>query len=436
MFTNIKYFKERWFILVSLGYFASMIIFERHRLDNGLTIIAHRDEGTPMVTTNILYDVGARDEDPDSTGMAHLFEHLMFEGTRAVPLFDVPVMMAGGENNAFTNNDFTNYYITLPVNNLETALWLEADRMAGLDLSEERIMTQKSVVTEEYRQRYLNQPYGDLLLLLRPLAYRVHPYRWPAIGMDIGHIEKAEAVSAGKFYRRFYNPSNAILSVAGNVTPGKVFRLAEKWFGDKPRTPQRRRRLPAEPVQEGRREITVRRRVPAAQLIMAWHTGGRNSRDFIVLDMLTDILAGCESARFPALLVREREIFTETDIYLSGEIDPGLVIFSGKLRNGSDICIAEKAVEEELWRLSAERVTDEELDKARNRYESLRLISHLSASNKAFNLAFHQLLGDAEGINSEKERYLSVTAAEMSETAARTFLPGNCSVIHYIPETK
>ncbi len=411
-----------------------MIRFERHTLDNGLRVIAHRDEGTPMVTTNMLYDVGARDEDPEATGLAHLFEHLMFEGTREVPLFDVPVMMAGGENNAFTNNDFTNYYITLPVNNLETALWLEADRMTGLDLSGERIMTQKSVVTEEYRQRYLNQPYGDLLLLLRPLAYEVHPYRWPAIGMDISHIEKADTISARKFYRKFYNPSNAVLSVAGNVTPEEVFRLAEKWFGDKPRAPRRRRRLPAEPLQSERREITVARRVPSPQLVMAWHTGGRNSRDFIVLDMLTDILAGCESARFPALLVREREIFSEADIYLSGESDPGLVIFSGKLRNGSDIRKAEKAVEDELFRLSSGPVTDAELEKARNRYESLRLISHLSASNKAFNLAHHELLGDAEGYNREKERYLSVTAGEMTEKAARTFLPGNCSVIHYIPE--
>ena len=413
-----------------------MIRFERHTLDNGLRVIAHRDEGTPMVTTNMLYDVGARDEDPEATGLAHLFEHLMFEGTREVPLFDVPVMMAGGENNAFTNNDLTNYYITLPVNNIETAMWLEADRMTGLDLSAERIMTQKSVVIEEYRQRYLNQPYGDLLLLLRSLAYKVHPYRWPAIGMDISHIEKADTISARKFYRKYYNPTNAVLTVAGNITPEEVFRLAEKWFGDKPRAPRRRRRLPVEPVQSERREITVRRRVPSAQLIMAWHTGGRNSRDFIVLDMLTDILAGCESARFPALLVREREIFSEADIYLSGESDPGLVIFSGKLRNGTDIHKAEKAVEEELCRLSGGSVTDAELEKARNRYESLRLISHLSASNKAFNLAFHELLGDAEGINREKERYLSVTAGEMAETAARIFLPVNCSVIHYIPEAQ
>jgi predicted Zn-dependent peptidase len=411
-----------------------MIRFERHTLENGLRVIAHRDEGTPMVTTNILYDVGARDEDPGSTGLAHLFEHLMFGGTREVPLFDFPVMMAGGENNAFTNNDFTNYYITLPVNNLETALWLEADRMTGLDLSEERIMTQKSVVTEEYRQRYLNQPYGDLLLLLRPLAYKVHPYRWPAIGIDISHIGKADTISAGKFYRKFYNASNAILSVAGNVAPDEVFRLAEKWFGDKPRAPRRRRRLPVEPDQNKRRQIVAERRVPSAQLIMAWHTDGRNSRDFIVLDMLTDILSGCESARFPNLLVREKEVFSEADIYLSGETDPGLVIFSGKLRNGIDIRKAEEAVEEELFRLSAVPVTDAELEKARNRYESLRLISHLSASNKAFNLALHELLGDAEGINRERERYMSVTAGEMAVTAARTFLPSNCSIIHYIPK--
>ncbi|MEZ5019555.1 MAG: pitrilysin family protein [Bacteroidales bacterium] len=322
-----------------------MIGFERHRLANGLRVLVHRDEGTPMATTNILYDAGARDEDPEATGFAHLFEHLMFEGTRNVPFFDVPVMMAGGENNAFTNNDLTNYYITLPAANLETALWLEADRMRGLDLAEERVSNQKSVVTEEFRQRYLNQPYGDIQLLLRPLAYRVHPYRWPAIGMDISHIEKADAFSARQFYDRFYSPSNAILSVAGNVDPDEVFMLAERWFGELPPGSKNNRSLPAEPSQSERRELTVNRPVPAAHLVMAFHMEGRESRDFFILDLLTDILAGCDSARFPSILVRKMELFSDADIYLSGDADPGLVIFSGRLRNGTDIKKAEESSE-------------------------------------------------------------------------------------------
>ena len=422
------------FILVSLTYFAYMIGFERQILDNGLRVIVHRDEGTPMVTTNILYDAGSRDEEPDSTGFAHLFEHLMFEGTQNIPLFDVPVMMAGGENNAFTNNDLTNYYITLPATNLETALWLESDRMRGLDLAEERLANQKSVVTEEFRQRYLNQPYGDLLLLLRPLAYRVHPYRWPAIGMDISHIEKADSISAKKFYDRFYTPSNAVLSVAGNVDPDRVFSLVEKWFGDIPSGVKTERKLPVEPEQAERRELTVHRPVHAPHLLMAFHMGSRESRDFYILDLLTDILAGCDSARFPAILVRKKELFSEADIYLSGEADPGLVIFSGRIRDGIDVRKAEEAVRSELDRLASERVIAAELDKARNRYESHRLMQYISVSNKAFSLAYHEVLGDADGINREHEQYMSVTAEEIASAAGLTFRPGNSSVIHYLPE--
>lgn len=411
-----------------------MIEFKRHTLSNGLRVIAHHDASTPMVTTDLLYDVGSRDEDPEATGFAHLFEHLMFGGTDGVPAFDTPVMIAGGENNAFTNNDITNYFITLPANNLETALWLEADRMDGLDLSESRLRIQKSVVTEEYRQRYLNQPYGDLMLLLRPLAFRRHPYMWPAIGKDISHIEKAESTRVKEFYHKHYNPSNAILCVAGNVHPDRVFSMAEKWFGDI--APGRRiiRNLPQEPPQTERREVTARRKVPAAHLVMAFHTEKRESREFYVLDLLTDILSGCDSGRFPEILVRKKELFSEADIYLSGEIDPGLVIFSGRLRNGADISKAEEAVHEELDKISTRQVTVAELDKARNRYEASRLMSYVSAANKAFNLAFHELLGDANGINTEIERYMSVTAAEITECSATTFRPENCSVIHYLPE--
>lgn len=422
--------------MVSLPYFAFMIRFERHKLANGMRVLVHRDEGTPMVTVNILYDAGSRDEYPGSTGFAHLFEHLMFGGTTAVPVFDIPVMMAGGENNAFTSNDITNYFITLPANNLETALWLEADRMRGLDLNEERLSNQKSVVTEEFRQRYLNQPYGDLMLLLRPLAYQVHPYRWPAIGMDISHIEKADLASARRFYDRYYNPSNAILSIAGRVNPDDMFALAEKWFGNIPGGTTDSRSLPAEPLQDKRRELTVYRQVPAAHLLMAYHTGPRSSRDFYILDLMTDILAGCDSARFPSLLVRQKELFSDADIYLSGDADPGLVIFSGRLRDGTDIRMAEEAVTAELNRIIEESVTPAELDKARNRYESHRLMSYLSAANKAFNIAYHEVLGDAEGINTEKEQYMSVTAGEISEASRKTFRTENSNIIHYLPEQR
>ncbi len=413
-----------------------MIKFEKHILSNGLRVLAHYDADTPMVTTNLLYDAGSKDEDPDATGYAHLLEHLMFEGSKNVPVFDTPVMLAGGENNAFTNNDLTNYYITLPAGNLETALWLESDRLLGSHLSSEKLNTQKSVVIEEYRQRYLNQPYGDLFLLLRPLAYKVHPYMWPTIGKEINHIKHADRKSVTDFFSRHYLPSNAILSMAGNAEPDIAFRLAEKWFGDIPAGNHHLRSLPEEPLQTERREMTVYRQVPAAELLMAFHTDGRNSRDFYILDLLTDILSGCDSGRFPGILVRNKELFSEADIYLSGEIEPGLVIVSGRLREGVDINEAEKAVAEELNKVVQEPVTPAELDKARNRYESHQLMSYISVANKAFNLAFHELLGDAGGINAEKEKYMSVTAKDIMESAALTLTEANCSVIHYLPEKK
>lgn len=413
-----------------------MVKFERHILPNGLTVLAHYDATTPMVTTNILYRVGAKDEDPDATGFAHLFEHLMFEGSLNIPAFDIPVILAGGENNAFTTNDITNYYITLPANNIETSFWLESDRMMGLDLADGKLETQKKVVIEEYRQRYLNQPYGDLFLLLRPLAYKVHPYMWPTIGKDISHIEKADSDTVARFFKEHYVPQNAILSVGGNIETDEVFRLAEKWFNNVPSGLKKERKIPVEPIQNERREMTVYRDVPADELLMAFHTGGRTSRDFYILDLLTDLLAGCESGRFPAILVRGKELFSEIDAYLTGDSDPGLVIISGRLREGVDIDVAEEAVNEELIRLCTTPATDFEIEKSRNRYESHHLMSLISASNKAFNLAFHEHLGDAAGINTESDKYMSVNAEDIMETAGRIFVQSNVSVIKYLAERK
>jgi len=413
-----------------------MLSFEKYVLKNGLTVLAHFDDSTPMVTTNILYKTGAKDEDPEATGFAHLFEHLMFEGSVNIPVFDTPVILAGGENNAFTTNDITNYYITLPSDNIETALWLESDRMLGLDLDHGKLETQKKVVTEEFRQRYLNQPYGDLFLLLRPLAYKVHPYMWPTIGKDISHIEKADNESVERFFRDHYVPENAILSIGGNVKPDDAFRLAEKWFNDVPAGKRKISSITAEPVQTVKREMTVHRSVPADELLMAFHTGKRIDHDFYVLDLLTDMLAGCESGRFPNILVREKKLFSEIDAYLSGETDPGLMIVSGRLREGVDIKDAEEAVNEELKRLCNEPATVHELEKSRNRYESHNLMAMTSASNKAFNLAFFEMLGDASMINSESEKYMSVTEKEIMETAHNTFRPENTSVIHYLAEKR
>ena len=405
-------------------------------LNNGLRVIAHYDPDTPMVTTNLLYDCGARDEDPEATGFAHLFEHLMFGGTPSAPVFDTPVMLAGGENNAFTNNDLTNYYITLPADNIETALWLESDRMRNLDLSESKLEIQKSVVIEEFRQRYLNQPYGDIFLLMRPLAYKSHPYMWPAIGKDISHIERADTALVKKFYDDHYKPTSAILSLAGNIRPDDAFSLAEKWFGRIEGGVAGKRNIPAEREQTGIRELTVSRRVPSAHLMMAFHTGPRSSRSFYIHDLLTDILAGCDSGRLTSELVRRQELFSEADIFLSGEIDPGLVIFSGRVKDGVSIVEAERSVWREIGKVCESCVEPAEFDKARTRYESMRQISYLSAPNKAFSLAFHELLDDADGINSEVDLYMSVTPEEMRDEASATFTRDNCSVIHYLPEKR
>jgi zinc protease len=413
-----------------------MIDFEKHVLTNGLTVLAHYDATTPMVTTNILYKTGARDEDPEATGFAHLFEHLMFEGSVNIPVFDTPVILAGGENNAFTTNDITNYYITLPANNVETAFWLESDRMLGLDLAHGKLETQKRVVIEEYRQRYLNQPYGDLFLLLRPLAYKVHPYMWPTIGKDISHIEKADDVTVARFFKEHYVPGNAILSVGGNIKPDEVFRLAEKWFMPIPCGEKKQKPIPAEPKQQERREMTVYRDVPANELLMAFHTSGRKDHDFYVLDLLTDILAGCESGRFPNVLVREKELFNEIDTYLTGDTDPGLVIISGRLKDGVEIAKAEAAVKEQLNIICSVPANEYELEKARNRYESHHLMAMTSASNKAFNLAFFEMLGDASGINTESEKYMDVSVEDIMDTAQRTFTQDNLSVINYLAERK
>jgi zinc protease len=413
-----------------------MVLFEKHILPNGLTVLAHYDSSTPMVTTNIMYKTGAKDEDPEATGFAHLFEHLMFEGSINIPVFDTPVMLAGGENNAFTTNDITNYYVTLPANNIETSFWLESDRMLGLNLTHGKLETQKRVVIEEYRQRYLNQPYGDIFLLLRPLAYKEHPYMWPTIGKDISHIEKADDSAVAAFFREHYVPENAILSVGGNIKPDEVFRLAEKWFAPVPAAKRKISNIPVEPVQKQKREMTVHREVPADELLMAFHSGRRTDSDFYALDLLTDMLAGCESGRFPNVLVREKKLFSEIDAYLSGETDPGLVIISGRLRDGVDISTAEAAVKEQLKLLCNEPATDFEIEKSRNRYESHNLMAMTSASNKAFNLAFFEMLGDASGINSESDKYLSVSQDQIMETARNTFREENSSVIYYLASKK
>ncbi len=409
-----------------------MVPFKKHTLSNGLRVIVHRDETTPMAAVNVLYDVGARDEDPGRTGFAHLFEHLMFEGSVNIPHYDRALQLAGGENNAFTTNDITNYYLTLPVQNLEVGFWLESDRMLGLDFSERKLALQQDVVTEEYRQSYLNRPYGDAWLLLRPLAYDVHPYRWATIGKNIEHIRDACIDEVKGFFQTFYHPSNAILSVTGHVDHEKVFRLAEKWFGGIPGRETHLRKLPCEPSQKNAKRLVVERDVPQDLLLMVFHMEGRHHPDYFSTDLLSDILANGESARLNSKLVHQHKLFSELNAYISGSIDPGLIVIQGYPHPDVGVNEAEDALWNEVQYLMEEKVSDHELQKVKNRVESMHVMGESSVLAKAMNLAFYELLGDANLLNKQMEAYAGVQVSDIQRVAAKLFRPQNSAVLRYL----
>ena len=408
-----------------------MVNFERFVLENGLRVIVHSDTSTPMVALNILYNVGARDEEPEKTGFAHLFEHLMFGGSVNIPKYDTPLENAGGENNAFTNNDITNYYLTIPKQNLELAFWLESDRMLDLAFSEKSLEVQRNVVIEEFRQSYLNQPYGDVWLLLRPLAYKVHPYRWSTIGKEIAHIENATMEDVRSFYKRYYNPNNAILTVAGNVTIDEIRPLAEKWFGPIARGPGQKRNLPAEPVQEEVRSLSVERPVPFDGIYKAYHMCSRKDARYHTTDLISDILSNGNSSRLYSRLVKQQKLFSDLHAYITGDIDEGLFIFTGKLVKGVSMEQAEQALNHEIETIRETAVDPEELTKVKNKIESNLEFSEISVLNKAMNLSFSELLGDANLINLEKEQYGRVTAEMITAVARDMFRPENCSTLYY-----
>jgi len=408
-----------------------MINFKRFSLDNGLKILVHEDKSTPLVAMNILYDVGSKDEDPGMTGLAHLFEHLMFGGSVNIPEYDTPLQMAGGDNNAFTNNDFTNYYLTVPSENIETGFWLESDRMLELDFSQKNLDTQKNVVIEEFNQRYINQLYGDAILKLRPLAYKVHPYRWPTIGMDISHIANTDLEQVKKFFFSHYAPDNAILTITGNITYDHAIKLTRKWFGPIEKRDVVPRNLPFEPIQGEERTFTIEKDVPSQALYKVWHTGPRNSTDFSTLDLITDLLAGGESGRLHTKLVREKKLFSEINAYITADIDPGLIIVQGKLMNGIDIHHAEDSVNEVINGLQERNGIDDEMEKVKNKFESSSVFSNTSILNKAISLSFYELLGSPELINQEVETFRKVSQEMVIEATRRYFRPSNCSTLYY-----
>lgn len=408
-----------------------MIQVNRYTLANGLRIVHNEDDSTQMVALNLLYDVGARDEDPSHTGFAHLFEHLMFGGSLHIPDYDTPVQNAGGENNAWTNNDITNYYITLPYQNVETGFWLESDRMLSLDFSPKSLEVQRQVVIEEFKQRNLNQPYGDASHLLRELAYESHPYRWPTIGKEIAHIAQATLEEVKDFFYRFYAPNNAILAVTGHISFEETIRLAEKWFGPIPARNIPPRQLPAEKPQTAVRRKTVERKVPVDAIYMAFHMSNRMHPDYYVYDMITDILSNGRSSRFIQSLVQEQKLFTSIDAYISGSLDEGLLHVTGKPVEGVSLEQAEEVIWKELEKMKTVPVSEQELEKVKNRYESEQIFNNINYLNVATNLAFFELTGKAEDINEEVGKYRAVTAEQIQATSARCFVPENCSILYY-----
>lgn len=413
-----------------------MIRVNRHILKNGLRIIHSEDNSTQMVALNVVYNVGARDEHPDHTGFAHLFEHLMFGGSIHIPDFDSPIQEAGGENNAWTNNDITNYYITLPWQNVETGFWLESDRMLSLAFTPKSLEVQRQVVTEEFKQQCLNQPYGDASHLIRALAYKEHPYQWPTLGKDISHIQQAQMDEVKDFFFRFYAPNNAVLAVTGHISFEDTVALAQKWFDDIPSRDVKPRCLPKEPEQHEYRLMEVERPVPVNALYMAFPMCGRKDADYFAYDMLSDILCNGKSSRLVQQLVRRTPLFSSIDAYILGSEDPGLLQIIGKLLPGVSMEQAEAAVFAELNQLSAELIPESELDKVKNKFESAHIFANLNYLNLATNLAYHEIVGRAEDINKEVARYRAITSQQIKDVASRTFVREKANVLYYRKKTK
>lgn len=410
------------------------IQYERFQLSNGLKFIVHKDTSSPMVAFNVLYNVGARDEDENHTGFAHLFEHLMFGGSVNIPNFDGPLEQAGGENNAYTTNDITNFYIVVPKENMETAFWLESDRMLSLAFNAQSLEVQRKVVSEEFKEGYLNQPYGDAWGYLRSMAYQTHPYKWMTIGKELSHIERATLEEVKAFFHRFYKPNNAIIAVAGNVELPEVKALAEKYFGDIPAKEPFKRALPVEQAQTAPREMTVKGKVPLDALYKAWHIGARLDMEYYIVDIITELLGNGRSSRLYKDLVKEKAIFSHINCYHTGSFDPGLLVIEGQILEDCSLSQANEALEQEIEDLISEGFNQKELEKAKNKIEAAIAFEDMNLLSRANNLAYFELLGDAELMNKELSKYASVSLEDLNQAVASIFAKINCSTLFYQKE--
>ena len=408
-----------------------MIQFDKFTLDNGLRVIVHQDTTTPMVAVNLLYDVGARDENPEMTGFAHLFEHLMFGGSVNIPEYDTPLQMAGGENNAYTTNDITNYYVQLPKQNIETALWLESDRLLSLAFSKKSLDVQRKVVCEEFKEHYINKPYGDAWKHLRALAYKQHPYQWMTIGKELKHVEDAQLEDVKNFFFKHYRPVNAILCIAGNVSIDEVKNLANKWFGNIEAGEKYVRNLPKEPEQKAARTETLLRDVPYDALYKAWHIPARLEKGYHESDLITEIMGNGYASRLYQSLVKEQQIFSGINCYHTGSLDAGLIVVEGKVKEGKTLEVANAAVKEQINILLSNGITEDELQKAKNKIEAMIAFEDMSILSRANNLAFYELLGDAALINDELNQYQQVSADSLLAMAKHIFRDENENTLLY-----
>ena len=412
-----------------------MISYITHTLNNGLSVLLHEDADTPLVTINLLYKVGARNESPSRTGFAHLFEHLMFGGTKAVPDFDRVVNQLGGEANAFTNNDFTNYYLTVPATHLEEALQLEADRMRGPLFTQHALEVQRKVVTEEYNQRYINQPYGDMWLILRPLCYDVHPYRWCTIGADIRHVQEAPLEEVEAFFHRYYNPNNALMAIAGNIHAEKTLKLVERLFGsiaNHSEIPVNLDDTLQEPEPIEARRQTIYRNVPTAAITKAYLMSDRLNADFYCYDLISDVLSNGQSSRFYNDLVKRQGLFSEVNAYITGDVDKGLFVCNARLCEGINVEVAEAAIDDALQQMVEEAVPQHELQKVVNKYESTFAFSQYKAADRAQSLCYYHMLGHIEWVNSEPSNYYPIRPEDLQRVAAKCFQSHRSRTLVYL----